>query len=859
MASSRKSLSDFFGQSWSTWSEYTGEFTNSDGDEEDNKNDVRRKSSDVMRLFSSDMQKFGLFPETDCFCTVVCSECNALVKPQGLLNHMRVRHKDLVPGKVSHDKIFKLTDSSSIKGSGEKPSAKHVLNEKLLSKLILNEKHSNKSSIDKLPSSPSDKHKLSLEKAGSKYSSSEKTLLKTNEKVLGKSSSDKFSRTLSDKLKVPSDKGLGSSLFVEKAVVKTEGDKFLKSSVDVHSKQADVVSSKTSKFTDKPSPKSTPSEKFLSKYASPESKIFPLGERHLSRSGEKISVKSVLSEKLLSKAAASEKNAPVNEKLKNADYPKLENSSKKGDSLLKTDRSIVKPVMKSLLKEKVLRNDPTHAIVPGTSLLRPLVVQEKEIAVTTVASVGSTTLSPPVLTPQNLTPERHQSATDMPVLSRKRKYRERKSTPTQYDPDRHCGVWCEYFNKFCVRSLTCKVHSVALRRAVVGRSKPFDQLLIEHKRAKEDQRLSKEDLDDGSELSGQMDRLQSPSEPSNSSFLGSPCMSPASSQAPSPAEALPSGAPELDEVVSLCTPSTSSILPIPLPSYQYPPYPPPDTALSSAPESMVILSPHLSSPLLNVALPSLSPSHAPGPSDGAEEDSSKPRTIARAINRLQLNKGKQFNVKHSAFPPKPLRTCLFQGRKSSGMFFLQRELESMRAGFRLSVVKGNKTLPLSHATCSSQSLPDNMASHALNDPILQSPGMSTSQVATQSSLKSVLSTLCSPKSAGQPRVQRTQKLVANGPDAMPTSDSSLAISSDKLAQGMRISVPTSSTMPQQIAYLTTSSPVTFQQVPIINSQVLGQLQLQSKGAGGTLKLLSTGGPGRTLLVHQYQDGSGAES
>lgn len=37
----------------------------------------------------ADMQKFGLFPETDCFCTVVCSECNALVKPQGLLSHMR--------------------------------------------------------------------------------------------------------------------------------------------------------------------------------------------------------------------------------------------------------------------------------------------------------------------------------------------------------------------------------------------------------------------------------------------------------------------------------------------------------------------------------------------------------------------------------------------------------------------------------------------------------------------------------------------------------------------------------------------------------------------------------------------------
>lgn len=43
-------------------------------------------------IFLSDMQKFGLFPETDCFCTVVCSECNALVKPQGLLSHMRKRH-----------------------------------------------------------------------------------------------------------------------------------------------------------------------------------------------------------------------------------------------------------------------------------------------------------------------------------------------------------------------------------------------------------------------------------------------------------------------------------------------------------------------------------------------------------------------------------------------------------------------------------------------------------------------------------------------------------------------------------------------------------------------------------------------
>lgn len=368
----------------------------------------------------------------------------------------------------------------------DKSSAKHALNEKLISKLILNEKH--KPSNEKLISSPGDKHKTSLEKSSSKYSSNEKTSQKGCEKFLGKSTNDKISRASNEKVKAPLDKSLTTtSLFIDKTLVKNECEKLLKNSFE--SKQADVSNAKP-KFGDKSLSKSV-----SSKYASPESKIFSGNERYLSRSGEKISVKSVLSEKLLSKVAANEKVLAATEKGKSFDFSKTDNGPKKVDtlSLLKPDRIVTKPVMKSLLKEKVLRNETVQNIVPGTSLLRPLVQQDREMAMPTSSSIGITTLSPPVLTPQNLTPERHQSATDMPVLSRKRKYRERKSTPTQYDPDRHCGVWCDYFNKFCVRSLTCKVHSVALRRAVVGRSKPFDQLLSEHKRAKEDQRQSKED------------------------------------------------------------------------------------------------------------------------------------------------------------------------------------------------------------------------------------------------------------------------------------------------------------------------------------------------------------------------------
>ncbi len=111
----------------------------------------------------------------------------------------------------------------------------------------------------------------------------------------------------------------------------------------------------------------------------------------------------------------------------------------------------------------------------------------------------------------------------------------------EYDPDRHCGVWNNDANQHCTRSLTCKVgpvtfmfmvynyekhvyalrafsrratyyksyhenidlcsspyvidtiyslfplqaHALSLRRAVTGRSNSFDQLLKDHKEAKD--------------------------------------------------------------------------------------------------------------------------------------------------------------------------------------------------------------------------------------------------------------------------------------------------------------------------------------------------------------------------------------
>lgn len=53
----------------------------------------------------------------------------------------------------------------------------------------------------------------------------------------------------------------------------------------------------------------------------------------------------------------------------------------------------------------------------------------------------------------------------------------------EYHPDKHCGVWDGDTKRHCTRALTCKSHSVLLKRKIDGRSKPFDELVVAHKKA----------------------------------------------------------------------------------------------------------------------------------------------------------------------------------------------------------------------------------------------------------------------------------------------------------------------------------------------------------------------------------------
>lgn len=53
---------------------------------------LRQSTPSVMQLNLADRNLYGLHPETDPFVAVICNHCSAVVKPQGLSNHIDRRH-----------------------------------------------------------------------------------------------------------------------------------------------------------------------------------------------------------------------------------------------------------------------------------------------------------------------------------------------------------------------------------------------------------------------------------------------------------------------------------------------------------------------------------------------------------------------------------------------------------------------------------------------------------------------------------------------------------------------------------------------------------------------------------------------
>lgn len=116
-------------------------------------------------------------------------------------------------------------------------------------------------------------------------------------------------------------------------------------------------------------------------------------------------------------------------------------------------------------------------------------------------------------------PHPHQPAPEKKATGRER----------EYDANKHCGVWDADAKRNCTRSLTCKSHSVYLKRKVLNRSGGFDELLANHKAEKEAAatKLANSSHEDSNSSSILERRLKLSSGVTNVSGMGSMTMSPA--------------------------------------------------------------------------------------------------------------------------------------------------------------------------------------------------------------------------------------------------------------------------------------------------------------------------------------------
>lgn len=116
-------------------------------------------------------------------------------------------------------------------------------------------------------------------------------------------------------------------------------------------------------------------------------------------------------------------------------------------------------------------------------------------------------------------PHPHQPAPEKKATGRER----------EYDANKHCGVWDADAKRNCTRSLTCKSHSVYLKRKVLNRSGGFDELLANHKAEKEAAatKLANSSHEDSNSSSILERRLKLSSGVTNVSSMGSMTMSPA--------------------------------------------------------------------------------------------------------------------------------------------------------------------------------------------------------------------------------------------------------------------------------------------------------------------------------------------
>lgn len=388
---------------------------------------------DVMKLPRRDMHMFGQCPVQDDFTLAVCDNCGLVVKIEALASHVKLRHG--LP--------LKLAQMSSVQTST-----------------------SGRSSRGSVKPCSVDLQKLSAQLKSESNNSSKGSSISTGSSSINSCPPPSRSKTPTpDKELFPPPVSPASLMAPASAIVKTEIMTIKEESMEVENPKELSVTE-----MDVTDDMKVESESFLTKFSDE--------DMDSNTTSNVISIPDTdplphnMSGDLM--AMVSEVTRP----LENEDIPTINIREES-------------PVIQLHVQQD------ENAATTTTLLLAPSIVTPLPVSIT----ASTATSSPFVSRPSAPTPIIVQSPSTMPMgiktilpnQSIINKQSPGKKGPgmtrvdrkplREYHPDKHCGVWDNEGSRHCTRALTCKSHSVLLKRKVDGRSRSFDELLAAHKKA----------------------------------------------------------------------------------------------------------------------------------------------------------------------------------------------------------------------------------------------------------------------------------------------------------------------------------------------------------------------------------------
>ncbi|XP_064632233.1 ataxin-7-like protein 1 [Lineus longissimus] len=428
MATLGDSQSLFADKPWTVWEELIE--SNPRNEEKPLVSDVPVKSdsaSDSMKLRKEDMYLFGLCPSQDEFYLVVCDRCGQVVKPQALETHLEQRHGN-IPTKKSPTAVSPSTIASKTSSSSSPATTSTIA----------------RSSQPSTPSSPRPSPRASpkLTKPMAPFTKM------SSAEINSLSSKDMHKIKRNHSMPVVKVERIPSPLAMKKGRVSLPPEK---APPDLKRKH---VSSTTSNSTHGVTPPNVGASTSMPSLC-PTTTVMTT------------SITTFALTTITSTTSSNRTPSPAS-----VSPPSLH-------PLASPAAPIHSPAPRTPTPLFAPTPLPLVSIPPPTPTPPPAVS----------ACVPSPVSLPPKLVPVNVASPPVRVATQPSRrLPKEKPPKERKlllCKDREFDADKHCGAWIQDISRQCTRSLTCKTHALSLRRAVVGRSKSFDDLLREHRAAKE--------------------------------------------------------------------------------------------------------------------------------------------------------------------------------------------------------------------------------------------------------------------------------------------------------------------------------------------------------------------------------------